>query len=111
QEALERYFAGEPASFDGIPLDLTRGTPFQQSVWRAACAVPWGRTAAYGELAECLGRPKSAARAVGAALGANPIHILVPCHRFIAANGALVNFAAGLAWKQRLLEIEGALMT
>lgn len=108
---LERYLQGIPVDFEEIPLDLSSGTAFQQAVWRAARAVPWGQTSTYAALAQSLGRSKGSARAVGAALGANPIHVLVPCHRFLGAKGDLVDFAAGLAWKSRLLEVEGALLT
>jgi O-6-methylguanine DNA methyltransferase len=107
---LERYFQGLPVDFAEIPLDFSRGTAFQQSVWGAAQAVGWGQTATYADLARALGREKSSARAIGAALGANPLHVVVPCHRYLAANGGLVDFAAGLAWKSRLLELEGALL-
>lgn len=107
---LDRYFQGQSVDFDAIPLDLSRGTAFQQQVWTAARAVGWGQTSTYAGLAHALGRERSSARAIGAALGANPVHILVPCHRYIAANGGLVDYAAGLAWKSRLLELEGALL-
>jgi methylated-DNA-[protein]-cysteine S-methyltransferase len=108
--ALDRYFAGEPESFDDIPLDMEGATEFTTAVWRAARGVPWGSTATYGALAARLGRDAGHARAVGHALGANPLHVLVPCHRFIAQDGGLVNFAAGLDWKRRLLLLEGSLL-
>lgn len=104
--ALTRYFDGHAEDFADVPLDMTAASDFQRDVWNAARAVPFGETATYGELAERLGRDKSAARAVGHALGQNPIAIIVPCHRFIAANGNLTGYAAGLAWKEELLRIE-----
>lgn len=106
---LENYFAGAPETFKNIPLDLA-GTDFQRSVWLEAQKVPHGHTMTYGELTRRLGLPPGSARAVGAALGANPVHILVPCHRFLAANGDLTGFAGGLDWKRALLELEGALL-
>lgn len=109
--ALERYFSGAPEDFDTIPLDVSEATEFQREVWAAARGIVWGRTSTYGDLAEMLGRTKGSARAVGHALGANPIAILIPCHRFLAANGDLVNFAAGLHWKRELLRLEGALLS
>lgn len=109
-EALEAYFAGEPALLEGVLLDLSTGTPFQQKVWLGARRVPFGSTETYGGLTTALGLPMTSARAVGRALGANPVAIAVPCHRFIAANGDLVNFAAGLAWKRDLLQHEGAVL-
>jgi O-6-methylguanine DNA methyltransferase len=104
--ALERYFAGQRQDFQGIPLDLRVGTPFQRSVWNAARAVPWGTLSSYGALAASLGKP-GAARAVGGALGKNPVPILVPCHRFIRQGGGLGGFGAGVRWKTALIEVEG----
>ena len=91
------------ATFD-LPL-APRGTGFQQRVWRALAKIPFGETRSYGELARAIGRP-SASRAVGAANGKNPISIIVPCHRVIAASGALTGYAGGLAAKRWLLEHE-----
>ncbi len=102
--ALQRYFAGDAAAYEG-PLSL-QGTPFQRSVWRVLQAIPRGVTTSYGKLAAEIGRP-TATRAVGAAVGANPISILIPCHRVIGANGALTGFAGGLDRKQKLLALEG----
>ncbi|HEY2365943.1 MAG TPA: methylated-DNA--[protein]-cysteine S-methyltransferase, partial [Polyangiaceae bacterium] len=97
-------FAGERTRFD---LRLApRGTPFQQRVWKALLGVAFGRTASYGEIARAIGRPE-ASRAVGAANGKNPIAIIVPCHRIIGANGALVGYAGGLPRKKWLLAHEG----
>ncbi|HRK34814.1 MAG TPA: methylated-DNA--[protein]-cysteine S-methyltransferase [Candidatus Hydrogenedentes bacterium] len=109
-ECLERYFAGVAESFSQIPLDMRGATPFQQEVWNAAIRVGWGASSTYGELAESMGKPKTASRAVGAALGQNPVAILIPCHRFIGKNGALHGFAAGLEWKRELLRLEGILL-
>lgn len=107
--ALDRYFSGEAEQFEEVPLDLTGASDFHLAVWNAARRVPWGSTSTYGQLAEQVGSAAHA-RAVGRALGANPLLILIPCHRFIAHDGGLVNFAAGLEWKQRLLQLEGSLM-
>ena len=87
------------------PLDLSRGTPFQQKVWRALLEIPAGETRSYGEIAAAVGE-SGAARAVGAACGANPIPVLVPCHRVLAAHQKLGGFSAGLKWKRLLLERE-----
>lgn len=88
------------------PLDLRGGTEFQRAVWSALRAIPPGSTIGYQDLAREVGRPK-AARAVGQACGANPIPVLIPCHRVLAANGKLGGFSGGLDWKRRLLAIEG----
>lgn len=103
---LRRYFAGEPLQFS-CPLDL-RGTPFQLSVWRELCRIPYGETRSYGEIAQILGRP-NACRAVGAANGANPVAVIVPCHRVIGGNGTLTGYGGGLPTKSWLLALEGAL--
>ncbi|MGX9719723.1 methylated-DNA--[protein]-cysteine S-methyltransferase [Stenotrophomonas acidaminiphila] len=103
---LDEYFAGARRSFD-LPL-APRGTPFQRQVWFALADVPYGQTTSYAQLAARLGRP-TAARAVGAANGRNPLGIVLPCHRVIGANGALTGFSGGLAAKQFLLRLEGAL--
>ena len=106
-EALENYFAGRRELFLDVPLDLETGTPFQRRVWLAARDIPWGSTATYGELARAV--ECGSARAVGQALGANPVPIIVPCHRILAAGGGLGGFSCGLNWKRRLLRIEKAL--
>ncbi len=103
---LAAYFAGVRHRFD-IPLQLS-GTAFQNAVWRQLADIPFGQTRTYGEIAAALGRP-SASRAVGAANGSNPLPILLPCHRVIGANGALVGFGGGLPTKQYLLRHEGVL--
>lgn len=100
---LDRYFAGSLTRFD-LPLDL-RGTPFQQQAWLALAEIPYGETRTYAEQAARLGRP-SAARAVGAANGRNPLSIVLPCHRVIGSDGSLTGFAGGLDAKRWLLEHE-----
>ncbi|HWZ65150.1 MAG TPA: methylated-DNA--[protein]-cysteine S-methyltransferase [Steroidobacteraceae bacterium] len=100
---LAEYFAGARRGFS-VPL-APRGTAFQLGVWRALRTIPFGETISYGELAARLG---SAPRAVGAANGANPLPIIVPCHRVIGADGSLTGFGGGLPIKRALLELEGA---
>jgi methylated-DNA-[protein]-cysteine S-methyltransferase len=100
---LEEYFAGKRDSFD-VPLDL-HGTPFQQEVWQQLLRIPYGTTVSYGEHARAVGRPK-AARAVGAAIGRNPVSIIVPCHRVVGSTGSLTDYAGGLERKRTLLELE-----
>ena len=102
--ALERYFAGERDLFD-FPLDLS-GTAFQLEVWAALRRIPYGETLSYGDVARAIGRPRSC-RAVGNAVGSNPVGIVVPCHRVIAAGGAIGGFGGNLALKRRLLAVEG----
>lgn len=100
---LEGFFTGARSQFD-VPLDL-QGTPFQQDVWQQLLRIPHGATVSYGEHARAVGRPK-AARAVGAAIGRNPVSIIVPCHRVIGSNGSLTDYAGGLERKRMLLEFE-----
>ena len=102
--ALKTILAGKPAK-KLPPLDLSAGTKFQQKTWRALLNIPTGQTRGYGELARAIRRLK-AARAIGGACGANPIPVLVPCHRVIGANGSLTGFSGGMSWKVKLLEIE-----
>jgi O-6-methylguanine DNA methyltransferase len=104
--ALDRYFAGELAALDDIAC-ATAGTPFQRRVWAALRQIPAGKTTSYGALAAKLGKPQ-AMRAVGLANGANPIGVVVPCHRVIGANGSLTGYGGGLHRKRWLLEHEGA---
>lgn len=104
-EILGRYAAGERVRYDGA-LDVA-ATPFHLAVWDRLRAIPYGRTASYGEIAAALGMPGEA-RAVGAAIGANPACVLVPCHRVVAADGSLRGFAWGLELKRRLLAHEGS---
>jgi methylated-DNA-[protein]-cysteine S-methyltransferase len=103
---LREYFAGERVSFE-LPLDLHGGTPFQQSVWRALLAIPRGTTVSYRAVSERAGCP-SATRAVGAAIGRNPLSIVVPCHRVVGSDGSLTGYAGGLDRKRALLSLEGA---
>lgn len=105
-ERLQRYALGEPVAFDDVLLDI-KGSRFQEAVWQATRAIPWGETRTYGQIAQAIGRPK-AARAVGAAQAANPVPIVVPCHRVIGANGRLCGYGGGLALKERLLALERA---
>lgn len=100
---LQAYFAGQRRTFD-LPLDLY-GSPFQQAVWRLLLEIPYGETRSYAHLAAALGRPH-AARAVGQANGANPLPIVVPCHRVIQADGSLGGYGGGLPLKRALLELE-----
>ena len=104
---LAAYFAGELREWS-LPLDL-RGTPFQLQAWQALRQIPYGDTRAYSEHAAVIGHPR-AVRAVGAANGANPISIIVPCHRLIGKGGALVKYGGGLEIKRRLLELEGVVI-
>ncbi len=103
---LVRYFAGELAALDEQPVELL-GTPFQIDVWGALRGIPFGRTWTYAELAARIGRPR-AVRAAGAANGANPVALFVPCHRVIAADGTLWGYGGGLERKAWLLRHEGA---
>lgn len=100
---LREYFLGSRQEFE-LDVDL-KGTPFQLDVWSALRAIPYGQIRSYSDIARVIGRPK-AVRAVGAANGANPVPIIVPCHRVIGANGALTGFGGGLSVKRRLLELE-----
>jgi methylated-DNA-[protein]-cysteine S-methyltransferase len=100
---LAEYFAGDRKEFD-VPL-APRGTPFQLEVWRTLQRIPYGETRSYADIARSIGRP-AATRAVGAANGANPIPILIPCHRVIGTSGALTGFGGGIAVKRRLLDLE-----
>jgi len=101
---LREYFSRTHREFD-LPLDV-RGTDFQRAVWNEVAAIPYGTTMTYGEVATRIGRPQ-AARAVGAANGANPLPILIPCHRVIGAGGALTGYGGGLEMKAKLLRLEG----
>lgn len=106
ERELGGYFAGERRHFT-VKLDY-RGTPFQRKVWDALLRIPFGETRTYGELARQIGRP-TAARAVGAANGKNPISIIGPCHRVVGSTGKLTGFAGGLEAKAMLLRLEGSL--
>jgi methylated-DNA-[protein]-cysteine S-methyltransferase len=102
---LDEYFAGERTVFD-VPMDLS-GTDFQRAVWAQLCAIPYGRTISYGELARRVGNPR-AARAVGSANGHNPVAVIVPCHRVIAGDGGIGGYGGGTDRKMLLLELEQA---
>lgn len=106
---LDRYFAGERMDAAELPL-APAGTPFQQTVWKLLLEIPWGQTATYGELAAkaaaILGKARMSAQAVGQAVGANPIAIIIPCHRCLGAKGRLTGYAGGLHLKRELLDME-----
>ena len=101
---MEAYFQGALPHFD-LALDVAQGTVFQQQVWHALLDIPAGETTSYGVLAQRIGRP-NAVRAVGAAVGRNPLSIVVPCHRVVGAGGALTGYAGGLERKRALLRLE-----
>ncbi len=103
---LHSYFRHERTSFD-IPLDL-RGTPFQVDVWRGIYDVQYGQLTSYGRIAKAIGRP-NAVRAVGNAVGDNPISLVIPCHRVVSSNGGIGGFGGGLPLKRRMLTHEGVL--
>lgn len=105
-QQLRDYFAGRRTQFE-LPLDLQGGTAFQQSVWQALLAIPSGATTSYGDLSQRVGRP-AAVRAVGAAVGRNPVSIVVPCHRVLGRDGSLTGYAGGLERKSALLDLERA---
>jgi len=102
---LNDYFAGRRTAFE-LPLAFGTGTGFQQDVWRALLKIPHGATRSYGALSADIGKP-AAVRAVGGAVGRNPLSIIVPCHRVVGADGALTGYAGGLARKTALLQLEG----
>ena len=107
-ERLQRYFGGELGALDNIPVELN-GTEFQKKVWQALRRIPCGSTISYAELARRIGSAP-AVRAVGAANGANPVAVIVPCHRVIGSNGSLTGYGGGLERKQWLLAHEGLAM-
>ena len=102
---MDRYFKGEVGALDSIPVELN-GTPFQKNVWQALRRIPCGTTISYAELARRIGEP-AAVRAVGTANGANPVAVIVPCHRVIGSNGRLTGYGGGLNRKHWLLQHEG----
>ena len=102
--ALDAYFAGERRSFEDLTLDLS-ASPFDLAVWRALLDIPYGETASYGEVARAVGRP-DIVRGVAAAIGRNPLPVVVPCHRVIGADGSLTGYRGGLQRKQALLDLE-----
>ena len=101
---IQDYFAGERRAFE-LSTDLTGLTAFQESVLEATAEIPFGRTIAYGELAERIGRP-DASRAVGSALGRNPVPIVIPCHRVVRSDGGLGGYTSGTGYKEQLLDLE-----
>jgi O-6-methylguanine DNA methyltransferase len=105
---LARYFSSASPCGPDVPLDLV-GTAFELAVWRELQAIPAGRTTTYGAIAATLGR-RDASRAVGAAVGANPVSLIVPCHRVVGSNGSLTGYGGGLHRKEWLLRHEGALL-
>jgi len=107
REQLDAYFAGELKEF-ALPM-RSAGTEFREKVWKALENVPYGTTVTYGEIATLTGASRAAVRAVGGALGANPLLILRPCHRVIGADGSLTGYAGGLERKVSLLRLEGSL--
>ena len=106
-DELQQYFAGERSRFD-VPVDLGRGTPFQQLVWTTLRDIASGATTSYGAIGLAIGKP-SAVRAVGGAVGRNPISIIVPCHRVVGSKGAMTGYAGGLPRKVALLQLENRL--
>jgi methylated-DNA-[protein]-cysteine S-methyltransferase len=105
EERLKLYFSGRKVEFND-KLDLSGATPFRQAVWEKTRLIPYGETRSYLWIAEQLGKPE-AARAVGQALGRNPLPVIVPCHRVVASDGSLGGFTGGLDLKRRLLVLEG----
>ena len=105
-EQLSAYFDGTRHRFD-LALNLQSGTAFQQAVWKALCSIAPGKTMSYGDIGRAIGKP-NAARAVGAAIGRNPLSIVVPCHRVVGSGGALTGYAGGLDRKLALLKLEQA---
>ncbi len=102
---LEHYFNGESVDFNVLPIDMSGGSNFQIAVWTAARRIPYGHTVSYGEAATMAGAP-GAARACGSALGANPVPIIVPCHRVIRSDGSIGGFSIGVDIKTKLLDLE-----
>lgn len=102
---LREYFSGSREGFS-VPLDV-EGTDFQRAVWSQVMRIPYGATATYGDIAQLVGKPR-ASRAVGRAVGANPLPIVIPCHRVVGAGGSLTGFGSGLDIKETLLQLEGA---
>ena len=105
---LRGYFSGRPVDFTAVKIDISTYTPFFRDICRAAQSIPYGKFRTYGELAEMVGR-KGAARAVGRVMAANPVPIIIPCHRVVSSDGSLTGYSAsgGLKTKKRLLAMEG----
>lgn len=108
KQQLSEYFAGQRQQFD-LPFQPYTGSEFQRKVWQAMAQIPFGRFASYADIARHLGQPK-AARAIGMAVGRNPLSIFLPCHRVVASDGALTGYAGGLERKIALLQLEGSLL-
>lgn len=106
REILDRYFQGEKLDFQNLDFLAPQGTDFQKSVWQILRQIPYGEMTSYGEIAKQLGKP-NAMRAVGGAVGRNPISILIPCHRVLGKNQSLTGFGGGLPNKRYLLQLEG----
>jgi methylated-DNA-[protein]-cysteine S-methyltransferase len=104
RQQLSGYFAGRHSHFD-LPLDINGGTLFQQSVWQALLKIPRGQTISYGDISRQIGNPM-AVRAVGSAVGRNPVSIIIPCHRVLGTDGSLTGYAGGLDRKTNLLKLE-----
>ncbi len=102
-DGIVGYLTGMQHDF-GLPVDIS-GTPFQEAVWKALLAIPYGETRTYSEIANLIGKPK-AVRAVGTAIGVNPVLMVVPCHRVIGKNGNITGYRGGIAMKERLLQLE-----
>jgi methylated-DNA-[protein]-cysteine S-methyltransferase len=107
-DLLQSYALGRGDALESFPVDAPRGEPFQHAVWRTLREIPCGETRSYGWVARRVGEPQ-ASRAVGAAVGANPIPLWLPCHRVVGSDGSLTGFGGGLEMKRTLLELEGAL--
>ncbi len=111
---LDRYFAGEQPSVKELKL-APAGSDFRKAVWQILCEIPYGQTLTYGEIAQKLaekkGLQKMSAQAVGGAVAHNPISIIIPCHRVVGTNGSLTGYAGGVEKKQKLLELEGVVMS
>ena len=111
KRALTNYFKGEQVEFSfPIDLKLEGHTDFQRDVWEATAQIPYGQLRSYGWIADHIGRAR-AARAVGQALGANPLPIIIPCHRVVRSDSSLGGFSGGLHWKERLIELEAKVWT
>lgn len=106
RDILDRYFSGEKLEFQHLDFLAPQGTEFQKSVWQILLTIPYGKTTSYGEIAQQLGKP-NAMRAVGGAVGRNPISIIVPCHRVLGKSQTLTGFGGGLPAKRYLLALEG----
>lgn len=107
-EELRAFFRGERRDLREIPVDLSDSTDFERRVYEATRQIPFGKVATYGQIAKAIGKP-NAQRAVGQALGKNPVALVIPCHRVIASDGGLGGFTGGLHWKRKLLRYEGVL--